>query len=270
MERTTFAPMQFFTGSWDVAPRADPSPPIDLRVITWNVWFGGHMFEERRDALLAELHRRRADVIALQEVTDPLLEVLLEQQWVRRDYQVSALSAPGYDVVVLSRLPMRRLTVVPLPTKMGRRLLVAQLACGLEIATVHLESTDGEAARRTEQLGIIQAYLTRSSEDTVLVGDLNFAPDAPLEQSAMDPSFVDAWPLLRSDEPGYTVDTDRNPMRWHVKSKVARKRIDRAMVRSRRWRPTAIELLGTKPIDIDDTFVSDHFGLEVTLRAIEA
>jgi endonuclease/exonuclease/phosphatase family metal-dependent hydrolase len=45
-----------------------------------------------------------------------------------------------------------------------------------------------------------------------------------------------------------------------------RARIDRVFARSRRWRPEAIELVGTAPIDRAGTFVSDHFGLEVTLR----
>lgn len=37
------------------------------------------------------------------------------------------------------------------------------------------------------------------------------------------------------------------------------------LVRSARWRATAIERVGMAPIDVDGTFPSDHFGLEVTL-----
>ena len=44
-----------------------------------------------------------------------------------------------------------------------------------------------------------------------------------------------------------------------------RNRIDRVFVRSRAWRPTAIELVGTAPFDDAGTFVSDHFGIEVAL-----
>jgi hypothetical protein len=38
-----------------------------------------------------------------------------------------------------------------------------------------------------------------------------------------------------------------------------------AFARTARWTPLRIDLLGTDPIDDQQTFVSDHFGLEVEL-----
>jgi tyrosyl-DNA phosphodiesterase 2 len=268
LDRTTFAPLMFTAGSWDDAPRVERSGPVDVRVLTWNVWFGGHMFEERRDALLAELQRRRPDVIALQEVTQALLDVLLEEPWVRTAYQVSTRKVIAYDVVILSRLPIRRMAEVELPTDMRRRLLVAELACGLAIATVHLESTREEARMRALQLRILQPVLADHYADVVLVGDMNFQPGDPLENGVLDPAFVDIWPALRPDEPGYTVDSDVNTMRLQVKSTPAHKRIDRVFARSPRWLARSIELIGTTPIDVDGTFVSDHFGLEAVFSNV--
>lgn len=266
MERFTFAPARWGGSAWEISPRAEPSAPIDLRIVTWNVWFGEHMFGQRRAALLAELERRRADVIALQEVTSPLLAALLEAPWVRAAYQVSELDVIGYDVIVLSRVPIIRMMVLPLPTEMGRRLVVARLACGLDVATVHLESISVSGPARAAQLRLIQPFLAEASEDAVLVGDMNFEPDAPLENEVLDPSFVDVWPSLLPDDPGYSVDSDRNSMRRRVLRKETRKRIDRVFARTRRWQPASIELLGTDPIDAAETFVSDHFGLEAQLR----
>src|SRR5688572_584632 len=114
MERFTFAPARFDRGAWETAPRAQPTAPIDLRIVTWNVWFGGYQFDRRCAALLAELARRRPDVIALQEVTPPLLAELLGASWVRGAYQVSELEVIGYDVVVLSRVPIVRMMTLPL------------------------------------------------------------------------------------------------------------------------------------------------------------
>jgi tyrosyl-DNA phosphodiesterase 2 len=205
-------------------------------------------------------------VIALQEVTAPLLAAIHDEPWVRAGYQVSELDVLGYDVIVLARVPIAEMRMLRLPTEMGRRLLVARLACGLDVATVHLESMRESDAQRAEQLRIIQPVLARESEDVVFLGDMNFEPDAPLENAELDPSFVDAWPLLRPDDPGYSVDSERNPMRRRVLGKETKKRIDRVFARTRRWRPEAIELLGTAPIDGADTFVSDHFGLEILLR----
>jgi endonuclease/exonuclease/phosphatase family metal-dependent hydrolase len=262
IERLTFAPLVFAAGSWDDAPRVDRSAPVDVRLITWNVWFGGHMFDERCEALLAELPRRRAGVIALQEVTHELYDALLHEPWVRAAYQISPLAMRAYDVVILSRLPIRRVVEIALPTSMGRRLVVAELACGLAVATVHLESTRDEATTRAAQLATLQPALVDRYDDVVLVGDMNFTPDDPIENAALDPAFVDIWPALRPGEPGYTVDTDLNTMRIQVKSTPVQKRIDRVFSRSARWRARSIELIGTRPIDVDGTFTSDHFGLE--------
>jgi len=235
-------------------------------VLTWNVWFGGHMFEERCAALLAELERRRPDVIALQEVTPELLAMLVDAPWVTRHYQLSDLQLwQGYDVVILSRVPIRRLSTLELPTQMGRRLRIAELACGLAIATIHLESMKESIAARATQLRLLQPHLAGLAADVALVGDMNFQPSDAIETAALDPSFVDVWPALRADDPGYTADSERNTMRFALKPTLSRKRIDRVFLRSARWQPAAIELVGTEPIDVDQTFTSDHFGLEVRL-----
>lgn len=247
---------------------AVPSEPEPLRVLTWNVWFGAHMFEERCAALLAELHRRQPHVIALQEVTEPLLAMLVDSPWVRARYRLSEDALrQRYDVVVLSRLPVTAFDAVELPTTMGRRLLVAELANGLVVATVHLESMKESTLARAEQLRLIQPYLASRCADVLLVGDMNFKPDDALETQTLDASFVDLWPALRPDDPGYTADTHVNTMRYQLKPSHSRKRIDRAFLRSARWQASAIELVGTAAFDIDGTFVSDHFGLEVTLTA---
>lgn len=266
IERFSYAPLVYGHGAWDVTPHVDNATPRDLRVLTWNVWFGGHMFEERRHALLRELARRRPDVIALQEVTPELLEPLLAEPWVRAEYQVSARTLRHYDVVILSRAPIRRVAQIDLPSEMGRNVIVAELACGLAVATVHLESTSSEAAARASQLRILQPALLARYPDVLLVGDMNFRPGDALETHALDPQLVDTWPALHGDAPGYTVDTDVNVMRFQVKSIPTRKRIDRIFARSPRWRARSIELVGTSPIDVDGTFISDHFGLEAAFR----
>lgn len=143
---------------------------------------------------------------------------------------------------------------------------MARLACGLDVATVHLESLDAFAEARAAQLRVIQPALAAASEDVVVVGDFNFDAEAAIETAALDPSFVDVWPALRPDEPGYSVDPERNAMRLPSAGVPARRRIDRALVRAARWRPEAIEPIGTLPIDGDGTFVSDHFGLELAAQ----
>ncbi len=246
-----------------------------LRILTWNVWFGGHRFEARCEALLAELERRRPDVIALQEVTPALRAALAAAPWALgydlRDDDDGTVEAKrlGYGVVVLSRLPVRTAQVLAeLPTAMERRLVAVDLACGLTVATIHLESMATSGTTRVGQLAIIQPWLARRGADACLVGDLNFAAADVGETAALDPEFVDVWPALHPDDRGDTVDSDVNTMRREVLGKTTRKRIDRVLLRSAQWRATAIERVGMAPIDADGTFPSDHFGLEVTLDPV--
>ena len=90
LERTQLSPQAFLGGAWTTAAPAPAAPAASLELVTWNTWFGGHMFEERTEALLDELARRRPDVIALQEVTPALLDgAASTTPWVQRGYQLS-------------------------------------------------------------------------------------------------------------------------------------------------------------------------------------
>jgi endonuclease/exonuclease/phosphatase family metal-dependent hydrolase len=264
----------FRRGSWGIARTADGAPPAalapprPLTLLTWNVWFARHRFKERATALLDELRWRAPDVVALQEVTPELLRLLCADPTVRASYQLSDIDGStfqGYGVMLLSRVPLIGLWMMRLPTRMGRRLLVATLSSGLTVATVHLESTLSCAPTRADQLGLILPALRSESDDVVLVGDMNFAPDAVQENAALGPDFIDTWLRLKGDSPGYSVDGLGNPMRA-LDGDPIQKRIDRVFVRSTDWSAEEISLTGMVPFDSDGTFVSDHFGLEVLLR----
>jgi endonuclease/exonuclease/phosphatase family metal-dependent hydrolase len=241
-------------------------------LLTWNTWFGHRRFRERSAALLDELAWRSPDVVALQEVTPELVKLLVEHPFVRVHYQLSDVDSStfdayaGYGVMLLSKQPFTSAGLLHLPSRMGRRLLVGQLASGLCVATVHLESTSARAAERAEQLRLIQPFLAGHAEDVVLMGDMNFAPEAPAETAALDPSFADAWTQRKPVDPGYTVDSLRNDLRRRTNGHT-QQRIDRIFVRGARWRVQGISLTGTTPIDEAGTFVSDHFGLEVVLES---
>ncbi|MDI1429095.1 endonuclease/exonuclease/phosphatase family protein [Polyangium sorediatum] len=261
-------PHAFARAQWQAAGPARPMAAGPLKILTWNVWFGAHKSRVRQDALLAEISRRSPDVILLQEVTRKLLAAIVDTPWVRAGYQVSDVDGSTfsrYGVLLLSRIPIRRLVMLDLPTEMGRRLLSAELSCGITVATVHLESTSECVSTRVAQLGIIQPSLAASSPDVVFAGDMNFAPDAAAENAALDPTFVDVWPALHGDRPGHTVDTSINFMRYVMHAEHSHKRIDRVFLRSRAWSPRAATLVGVEPIDEEGTFVSDHFGIEVEL-----
>jgi len=246
-------------------------PSDALRVVTWNVWFGEWQRRLRQRALWREIGSLDPDVVCLQEVVPGHLGGGEIRGLRDRGYWVSDLRIWEYDVIIVSRRPVLAHERVPLPSVMGRELLIARLDTNpaLTIATVHLESTSEMTEFRCRQLEDIHARLVGEA-DVLLVGDMNFpAGDRP--EAAMLPGWTDAWQALRPDDPGFTVDSEVNTMRALMKSGGKRARIDRAFHRGARWRVESIERLGMKPITDDPTdpllFISDHFGLCVDLAS---
>jgi tyrosyl-DNA phosphodiesterase 2 len=157
---------------------------------------------------------------------------------------------------------------------MNRKVLVAELCVSeqsFNVATVHLESQKPSADIRAEQLAMIFPLLEKS-EHSVVMGDFNFCSSWTWENANIDSCYQDMWSVLRSDEPGYTEDTDINLMRLQQTQKKKKVRFDRILLRSSSpgWRPKSIQLLGTKPISpaYPNVFPSDHFGLvgQIQLR----
>lgn len=255
------------TGEWRLANDAGPVGAGGLSCVTFNVWFDNLAFERRAVALLELLAGCDADVIALQEVTPRLLERILASDWVRAGYASSDHRGPTvwpYGVLLLTRWTPQRLTLHPLPSEMGRGLLVAEWSVNgqqLAVATVHLESLRASAPARAVQLGRIFPILA-SAPHAVLMGDFNFCSAWAKEQAYLDPAYLDLWPALRPGEPGYTVDATVNQMHRRRYPPV---RFDRVLLRSATsgWAPASIALLGDRPVgpDAPKVFPSDHFGL---------
>ena len=167
----------------------------------------------------------------------------------------------------MSRFTPRCVTLHPLPSAMGRQLLVAELLINdavTHVGVVHLESRRPMATVRAQQLAQIFQVL-EAADRVILMGDFNFCSSWTLENRRIDPAYEDMWHMLRSNELGYTEDTKVNLMRWDQTGKTKRARFDRVLCRFSRpgWVPTAIDLMGTECIDLGQPriFASDHFGL---------
>ena len=266
------APVAFDGSHWTAIERPDGAiaAPEELLLVTFNTWFADYEFERRSTALLSLLERISADVVVLQEVTRPLLDRILAENWIRANYQLSDAtgeSLGSYGVVALSRVPLQSIELHQLTSKMGRELLVVQLAGGFRVATVHLESLAWQSDTRQTQLAEIFALLEGFDHAAVL-GDFNLCHTSP-ENDNIDPRYLDLWPALRPDEPGWTEDTSVNLMRLAAKGRHKSVRFDRILLRSRGnyWQPQSIERLGTTPLspDTPEVFISDHFGLAGTI-----
>lgn len=248
--------------------------PDRLVLVTYNVWFGEFLWRERFAALLDVVRDCGPDLIALQEVTPAHLQCLLTDSWVRSEFRLSDVTGETlqpHGVLLLSRIPLRRLALRELPSNKNRKLLVAELGMGARSACVgnlHLESSASAAHLRLAQLDEVLATL-QGAPHRLLMGDFNVDPTREQEQARLDEHYRDLWGDLRGDEPGYTEDTDINRMRLLHKNRPKQVRFDRILLRSSRpgWEPESIEIIGTRPIaeDKPDVFPSDHFGLAGSL-----
>lgn len=258
---------QAWTQSTDVVSHTNIS---ELTLVTYNIWFSDYHRQQRHEAILKLIQDCDADAIALQEVTPTSLKLILEQDWVRKNYYSSdttGVTVNPYGVLLLSKLPIDRLFFCELISQMSRKFLCAELQLNgrnFNIATVHLESKKKFASIRAMQLADIFPLLEQS-DHAVLMGDFNFCSSWEDENRNIDCRYQDMWAVLRGDEPGYTEDTDINLMRLQQKQKHKKVRFDRILLRSAApgWQPQSIERLGLAPIlsDCPNVFPSDHFGL---------
>ena len=246
-----------------------------LTLVTYNVWFSPFAFPERSIALLHIIHQYGADLIGLQEVTSEFLKIVLEQDWVREDYFISDFqgsTVQPHGVLLLSRLPIRRLFLHELPSALDRKVLVADILLNGQVTKagiLHLESMKKNARLRAKQLSEIFPLL-EDAPHAVLMGDFNFDPSWPDENHPIDSRYQDLWSVLEPGKPGYTIDTDINIMRFQQKGEPKKVRFDRILLATdpEGWRPEAIELLGTEPVKLEPqaVFPSDHFGLATRLQ----
>lgn len=156
-------------------------PPASLRLVTYNVLLGAR----RREDLVTNLLKRvDADVIALQEVSDHSLIGLLE----RRLGMTACLGPPSdssaLQVVVLSRLPIRRVQNHRHPGVMLRSHLEVELEtpiCGgssIQVHCLHLaarfgERNNGEARRMSELAVVLERIASAESMPHIITGDFN-------------------------------------------------------------------------------------------------
>jgi tyrosyl-DNA phosphodiesterase 2 len=265
------------SGRWEPSlPAKDGLVAVSqLKLLTYNIWFGAFASAERTDALLSVLQESDADIIALQEVTPAVLYRILQSPWVQASYAVSdfqGVSLNSYGVLLLSRVPVTSWNIYPLPSAMHRNLLTVDInASGslMRVATVHLESISICDGARAEQLSKIFPILA-AVPHAVLMGDFNFCSSNVAENKQLDPQYQDVWPTVHPGDPGYTEDTAVNQMRFEQSGKNKQVRFDRVLFRSKNseWKPEQIRLIGTTPVHTGtpSVFPSDHFGLVCTLQ----
>ncbi|WP_149183937.1 poly(A) polymerase [Streptomyces sp. TRM49041] len=261
-------------GAWARAegPRGVPAA-AGLRVLTWNTLWDRYDSERidtalRRPLLLAALRDADADVIALQEVEAELLGMLLDAEWVRREY-VLGTDPGGRDVedcglLLLSRVPVREAGAHVLgPHKAVTAVVVETGAGPLVVAATHLSSDhseDGAARREVELVRLAEAFATVDG-DVVLAGDFNDGGDLPGTTLGMR----DAWSEVHgAGDRTPTFDPGVNPLAAVSSLSGRASRLDRVLLRADRLRVDAAALTGDTP-EPGGLYVSDHYGVVADL-----
>lgn len=263
-------------------------PLESCSVITWNVWFDPFHYEERTDAIIAELVTRTADIVCLQEVLPALVSKLWNNAFIRDNYVLSEFNSSfRYGVLTMIKSALapeyRRYSF---PSEMGRELLVGVIelkkngsSFPFAVGNIHLESLDNQIMR-VQQLQVCRRVLG-AYDNSILVGDFNICSYGNLDSSSTEypenedivsrlDGFKDVWADLHPagttrtsrELKGYTFDSDLNKNIDHNEVR----RIDRIMLRSVQQHVTPIDIamLGIEPIaHLSPLCVwpSDHFGL---------
>ena len=259
----------------------------EIKVMSWNIWFGDVAVLSRLEAIGRIVEKEQPDVLALQEVTPPVLGHLLKQEWAQRYYvsDGTGSSLHHYGVVMFSVFPMASLEIHELRSRLQRRAVFASflLPSGevLCVASAHLESYETEAKIRASQLAHIFGRLCKATY-AVFMGDTNMcSPDEEAVLTSKYDKFMDVWPALRPHDPGYTVEPVLSAMCGRsAKEEQRQLRLDRIFV-SDSVCACVMRHVGTSPIPIVnqegasylekpipegvDVYPSDHYGVVAVL-----
>ncbi|MEM9276707.1 MAG: poly(A) polymerase [Cyanobacteria bacterium P01_F01_bin.143] len=234
--------------------------------------------EKRLPAIIKHLYQCDSDIIAIQEATPALVELLLSQDWVRDYYVSSSITAETiqpFGNLLLSRFPF---TLVEHQFSPHKQVLVGSWFINdelLQVGVVHLTSNRAQnaAEKRKYQLTTLLNYLQKQSGNCLIVGDFN-TRDNSLEEILTGNNFIDIWQELRPDEAGYTFNPQLNPLAELMSLEGEAARFDRILLHSPNGNlvPDSVNLFACEPVDNTENniFPSDHFGIRAVITSPRA
>lgn len=229
-----------------------------LTLLSLNVFASERGNSTRRFAAIVQLIKKSsADVIALQEVEKWFVHALQAHSWIKNNYHLTEYGpgqAPG-GLFILSRYPIASINyyenIQPGQVEVSARgrVLVAKLGVkqqAVYVATTALDYRSSE--NRAASLEFIFRTL-KPYHHAFLLGDFNFDEGSKTETASIPRSYLDLWPTLISDRPGYTWDPRSNWFAAASDPQSRASRIDRVYLRSNQWMPRSIHLVGCSVAD---------------------
>ena len=221
---------------------------MELSLLTWNIWFDDRDIIQRTLQLITQIKAFSPDIVALQEVTEPVSLILKK----KLPYNFGGFPLnQAYDTLILSKYPITSWERYELPqSHMGRNLLLATIKkeTNVQIGTFHLESVfDKTAPIKEQQLKYMDEI---TSPNTILMGDTNLTKQNPKT------TMRDVFQLI--DQPNaykFTYDGKTNP---YIKSS-KQSRLDRIYVKQE-VKVQQFFLTGTQ------IPASDHYGVFTKIK----
>jgi endonuclease/exonuclease/phosphatase family metal-dependent hydrolase len=226
--------------------------PTTLKTITFNVMndpAASSLAPEdccRYRYILNTLASMQCHVIGLNEVTNVFLGMLMEQDWIRKDYLCSHhpdhCPVEGFASILLIRkasCAANDSTRYPLNwssfhvSGLTREIISAEYF-GIALLACHLKAGFHADFRVKEFHDIEQWFRQSKSKQAILMGDFNMIPNVD-DPDMIPENYTDVWEQLRPEEAGYTWDFTSNRMLYNIYPSCVlpmRSRLDRMYIRS--------------------------------------
>lgn len=255
----------------------EPAPAREVRVLTLNLWHDKGDWPKRRALIVAEIQRLKPDLIALQEVLQrPGLRNQAEDLGQALGYQVRFVSVDPADAP--RRYGNAILLAAPGPRAQERKLeplndyrIAAHVRAladarqpGVDFYATHLHNERGGSAIRARQVGSLLGFIDDSALGgrTIVAGDFNTQADSP-ELAAQRARYADAFAAAHPELAGDPARASTlNP------AYLPAQRIDHVF-----YDPAGFEVVEARIVlneSRDGVWASDHFGLFVRLRMLDA
>lgn len=209
--------VQFTAGSTTVTPPPAPSPPPTsgggtLRVMTWNINFGGTDVGGTPAAQAQLIVSQNPDVVILQEAATfsenmPVTYAQRLQQLTGRTWYAvwsphNTTNTTSEGVLILSRYPIVASTKMNVEGRGFARALIDVGGVHVNIFDVHLDYSD--TAKRTRELSAFMSWARSFSGPRIAAGDFNSWWGESWIQT-MEKEYSDMWEMMSgSVQNGYT------------------------------------------------------------------
>lgn len=253
-----------------------------LRILTWNVLFDFYdkeliQTEFRIPEIFKILKESKSEIIALQEVTVPFLNLLLKEEWIKKKYLISDIDGSTldpYGVLLLSSIPLDSVIFKKFSEKskpmVSGFFKFNEKSFGISI--LHLPSDKTNEPEKKREILLKQAIgILKEVENTLIVGDFNYGEkEEYLYSPIYQDTYKDLYRVKNPKEQGFTYDPSINITANITSSKLISKRLDRILMKnSEKFEIGDVNLIGTESFFVEKKncllHPSDHFGLFTTL-----